>query len=126
MQRVEALPLARVLHELGAGRQRAGDPINPRVGAEVLVTVGQRLNEGNRARLGGGSGEPGDPRSPPLHHPSLAAGEPWLRVHHDGALGEEGRRALQAALSLAPGPVLSGPPDLVAETILPPGCAGGR
>ncbi|NWR60668.1 TYPH phosphorylase, partial [Bucorvus abyssinicus] len=93
VQRVEALPLAHVLHELGAGRVRAGDPINPRVGAEVLVTVGQRLNEG----------------------------EPWLRVHHDGALAEEGRRALQAALSLAPGPVPSRAPDLVAETILPPG-----
>ncbi|KAM6146538.1 thymidine phosphorylase [Phoenicopterus ruber ruber] len=90
VQRVEALPLAHVLHELGAGRARAGDPINPRVGAEVLVAVGQRLQEG----------------------------EPWLRVHHDGALGAGGRRALQAALRLAPGPPRAAPPRL-AETLLP-------
>ncbi|XP_075582254.1 LOW QUALITY PROTEIN: thymidine phosphorylase [Pelecanus crispus] len=92
VQGVDALPLARVLHELGSGRTRAGDPINPRVGAELLVSVGQRLREG----------------------------EPWLRVHHDGALGEGGRRALQAALRLAPEPPGSPPPRL-AETILPPG-----
>ncbi|CAN0021143.1 unnamed protein product [Bubo scandiacus] len=77
VQQVEALPLARVLHELGAGRARAGDPINPRVGAEVLVAAGQRLQEG----------------------------EPWLRVHHDGALGAGG--APGPAGSAAPG---TGPP----------------
>ncbi|CAN0096058.1 unnamed protein product [Bubo scandiacus] len=96
VQQVEALPLARVLHELGAGRARAGDPINPRVGAEVLVATGQRLQEG----------------------------EPWLRVHHDGALGAGGRRALQAALRLAPGPPRAPRPRL-AETILPPAAACG-
>ncbi|XP_074684288.1 thymidine phosphorylase [Strix aluco] len=96
VQQVEALPLARVLHELGAGRARAGDPINPRVGAEVLVAAGQRLQEG----------------------------EPWLRVHHDGALGAGGRRALQAALRLAPGPPRAPRPRL-AETILPPAAARG-
>ncbi|XP_059671957.1 thymidine phosphorylase [Gavia stellata] len=95
VQRVEALPLARVLHELGAGRARAGDPVNPRVGAELLVAVGQRLQEG----------------------------EPWLRVHHDGALGERGRRALQAALGLAAGPPRA-PPPLLAEAIVPPGPPG--
>ncbi|KAM9277395.1 thymidine phosphorylase [Cariama cristata] len=95
VRRVEALPLARVLHELGAGRTRAGDPINPRVGAELLVAVGQRLQEG----------------------------ESWLRVHHDGGLGGEGRRALQAALSLAPRPP-RGPPPRLAETILPAGPPG--
>ncbi|KAM6303020.1 thymidine phosphorylase [Podargus strigoides] len=95
VQRVEALPLARVLHELGAGRARAGDPINPRVGAELLVAVGQRLREG----------------------------EPWLRVHHEGTLGEGGRQALQAALHLTAGPP-GAPPPRLAETILPPAPPG--
>ncbi|XP_070455449.1 thymidine phosphorylase isoform X3 [Equus przewalskii] len=45
---VQALPLARVLHELGAGRSRAGEPLRPGVGAEVLVSVGQRLRRGER------------------------------------------------------------------------------
>ncbi|NXI35148.1 TYPH phosphorylase, partial [Galbula dea] len=88
VQQIEALPLAHTLHALGAGRSRAGDPINPRVGAELLVTVGQHLQEG----------------------------EPWLRVHHDGGLDEEGRKVLQAALSLVPEPPPT-PPDLLAETI---------
>ncbi|XP_052646583.1 thymidine phosphorylase [Harpia harpyja] len=95
VQQVEALPLAHVLHDLGAGRARAGDPINPRVGAELLVAVGQRLREG----------------------------EPWLRVHHDGVLSAGGRGALQAALRLAPGPPPAPPPRL-AEIILPPGPPG--
>ncbi|NXR90646.1 TYPH phosphorylase, partial [Hypocryptadius cinnamomeus] len=43
VQQVRALPLARVLHRLGAGRSRAGDPVNPRVGAELLVGTGQHL-----------------------------------------------------------------------------------
>lgn len=52
MQGIEALPLARVLHELGAGRTRVGDAINPRVGAELLVAVGQHLREGKGAAGG--------------------------------------------------------------------------
>ncbi|KFV71269.1 Thymidine phosphorylase, partial [Dryobates pubescens] len=90
VQQIEALPLAHVLHRLGAGRERAGDPINHRVGAELLATAGQRLEEG----------------------------EAWLRVHHDGGLDEEGRKALQAALRLSP-EAPSGPPEFVTETILP-------
>ncbi|NXX40122.1 TYPH phosphorylase, partial [Tricholaema leucomelas] len=90
VQQIEALPLAHVLHRLGAGRERAGDSINHRVGAELLVTEGQHLQEG----------------------------EPWLRVHHDGGLDEECRRALQAALRLAPEPP-SLPPQFVTETLLP-------
>lgn len=45
---VRALPLACVLHELGAGRSRAGQPIRPGVGAELLVDVGQWLSRGKR------------------------------------------------------------------------------
>lgn len=52
VQGIEALPLARVLHELGAGRTRVGEAINPRVGAELLVAVGQRLREGKGAAGG--------------------------------------------------------------------------
>ncbi|XP_062434892.1 thymidine phosphorylase [Rhea pennata] len=91
VQQVEALPLARVLHELGAGRTRVGDTINPRVGAELLVSVGQRLQPG----------------------------QPWLRVHHDGAeLGAAQRQALQAALALCEDePFEPGP--RVAELVLP-------
>ncbi|KAM6383149.1 thymidine phosphorylase [Alca torda] len=95
VQAVEALPLARVLHELGAGRARAGDPLNPRVGAELLVGTGEHLQEG----------------------------QPWLRLHHEGALGAGGRRALQAALRLGPAPPPAAPPRL-AQTILPPAATG--
>lgn len=45
-----ALPLARVLHELGAGRSHAGQPIRPGVGAELLVDVGQWLSRGKRCQ----------------------------------------------------------------------------
>lgn len=41
-----ALPLARVLHELGAGGSRAGEPLRPVVGSELLVGVGQKLRRG--------------------------------------------------------------------------------
>ncbi|XP_023381205.1 thymidine phosphorylase isoform X1 [Pteropus vampyrus] len=46
VEQVRALPLARVLHELGAGRSRAGESLQPGVGAELLVSVGQRLRRG--------------------------------------------------------------------------------
>ncbi|XP_019524120.1 PREDICTED: thymidine phosphorylase isoform X2 [Hipposideros armiger] len=89
---VRALPLARVLHELGAGRSRAGEPLRLGVGAELLVSVGQRLQRGT----------------------------PWLRVHLDApALSGPQRRALQGALVLsdrAPFAV----PSPFAELILPP------
>ncbi|NXR39487.1 TYPH phosphorylase, partial [Zosterops hypoxanthus] len=96
VQQVQALPVARVVHGLGAGRDRAGEPINPRVGAELLVGPGQHLR----------------------------AGQPWLRVHHEGSLSAEGRRELQAALCLGPEPPRD-PPPLVAETILPSGPVRG-
>lgn len=50
VERILALPLARVLHELGAGRSQAGQPIRPGVGAELLVDVGQWLYRGKRCR----------------------------------------------------------------------------
>ncbi|XP_072774156.1 thymidine phosphorylase isoform X2 [Taeniopygia guttata] len=97
VQRVRALPLARVLHGLGAGRSRTGDPVNPLVGAELLVGTGQHLR----------------------------AGQPWLRLHHEGTLSADGRRRLQAALCLGPEPPRDPPPPLVAETIVPSGASPG-
>nr|XP_004650705.1 thymidine phosphorylase [Jaculus jaculus] len=74
VERILALPLALVLHELGAGRSRAGQQLKLGVGAELLVDVGQRL----------------------------CRGTPWLRVHLDGpALSCPQRRALQGALVLS-------------------------
>lgn len=46
VERIRALALALVLHELGAGRSRAGQPLRHGVGAELLVTVGQKLRRG--------------------------------------------------------------------------------
>lgn len=87
-----ALPLARVLHELGAGRSRAGQPIRPGVGAELLVDVGQWLYRGT----------------------------PWLRVHLDGpALNDQQRRALQGALVLSDRAPFKAPSPF-AEFVLPP------
>ncbi|XP_044041345.1 thymidine phosphorylase [Siniperca chuatsi] len=43
---VDGLVLAEVLHQLGAGRSKAGDPVNHSVGAELLVSLGQRVKKG--------------------------------------------------------------------------------
>ncbi|XP_007519484.2 thymidine phosphorylase [Erinaceus europaeus] len=92
VEQVRALPLARVLHELGAGRSRAGEPIRPGVGAELLVDVGQRVRQGT----------------------------PWLRVHLDApALSAPQRRALQGALVLS-GRAPFAAPSPFAELVLPP------
>ncbi|CAN9508384.1 unnamed protein product [Ophioblennius macclurei] len=52
---VDGLTLAKVLHELGAGRSKAGEPVNHSVGAELLVSVGEKVKKG----------------------------APWLRLHYD-------------------------------------------
>ncbi|XP_026638320.1 thymidine phosphorylase isoform X2 [Microtus ochrogaster] len=92
VENVLALPLARVLHELGAGRSRAGQPIKPGVGAELLVDVGQWLYRGT----------------------------PWLRVHLDGpTLSDQQRRALQGALVLSDRAPFKAPSPF-AELVLPP------
>ncbi|KAK7896780.1 hypothetical protein WMY93_022105 [Mugilogobius chulae] len=43
---IDGLCLAQVLHKLGAGRSSAGAPINHSVGAEILVSLGQKVSEG--------------------------------------------------------------------------------
>ncbi|XP_062930701.1 thymidine phosphorylase isoform X1 [Cynocephalus volans] len=91
---VRALPLALVLHELGAGRRRAGEPLRMGVGAELLVAVGQKLRRGT----------------------------PWLRVHLDRpALSDPQRRALQGALVLSDRAPFAAPSPF-AELVLPPSC----
>lgn len=115
-----ALPLARVLHELGAGRSRAGQPIRPGVGAELLVDVGQWLCRGERRS--------GPAINPPLpvalcglgNRSVVRAGTPWLRVHLDGpALSDQQRRALQGALVLSDRAPFKAPSPF-AELVLPP------
>lgn len=92
VEHIQALPLALVLHELGAGRSRAGQPIRPGVGAELLVDVGQRLRRGT----------------------------PWIRVHLDGsALSSPQRHTLQSALVLSDRAPFAAPSPFT-ELVLPP------
>ncbi|KAH0617228.1 hypothetical protein JD844_029093 [Phrynosoma platyrhinos] len=73
VQQILALPIAQVLHALGSGRTQEGQRINLRVGAELLVSVGQRVKKGT----------------------------PWIRIHYEcPALSEVNRRTLQGALIL--------------------------
>nr|XP_056702622.1 LOW QUALITY PROTEIN: thymidine phosphorylase [Euleptes europaea] len=71
VQQILALPIAQVVHSLGAGRTRPGQAINHRVGAELLVSVGQPVRKGS----------------------------PWLRIHYESPkLSDGDRQDLQAAL----------------------------
>ncbi|XP_054845352.1 thymidine phosphorylase [Eublepharis macularius] len=73
VQQILALPIAQVLHRLGAGRNHVGQPINHHVGAELLVSVGGHVRKGT----------------------------PWLRIHYETPeLSDDDRRNLQAALLL--------------------------
>lgn len=40
------MPLAEVLHKLGAGRTKSGEKIDHSVGAEILVKMGQQVKKG--------------------------------------------------------------------------------
>lgn len=48
---IDGLVLAQVLHRLGAGRSKAGEPVNHSVGAVLLVSIGQRVTKGKRLLL---------------------------------------------------------------------------
>ncbi|XP_029603115.1 thymidine phosphorylase-like isoform X1 [Salmo trutta] len=88
---IDGMVIAQVLHRLGAGRSKAGDPVNHSVGAELLLSLGQKVEKG----------------------------QPWLRVHYETpALSAEQRLSLQGALTLGPADQLLTQP-LVAEIILP-------
>ncbi|KAM6896246.1 thymidine phosphorylase isoform 1-T1 [Lycodopsis pacificus] len=70
---VGGLTLAEVLHKLGAGRSKARGPVNHSVGAELLVSLGQRVRKG----------------------------ESWLRLHYeDPAPSPDQIHGLQSALTL--------------------------
>uniref|UniRef100_A0A8D3AB33 Thymidine phosphorylase n=1 Tax=Scophthalmus maximus TaxID=52904 RepID=A0A8D3AB33_SCOMX len=70
---LDGLVLAEVLHKLGSGRSRAGEPVNHSVGAELLVSLGQRVDKG----------------------------VPWLRLHYeDPAPTPDQMSRLQNALTL--------------------------
>uniref|UniRef100_A0A670ZSP6 Thymidine phosphorylase n=1 Tax=Pseudonaja textilis TaxID=8673 RepID=A0A670ZSP6_PSETE len=59
VQQIQALPIAQVLHGLGAGRTQKGQPVNLRVGAELLVSPGKRVAKGKGcAPVGPGPGTP--------------------------------------------------------------------
>ncbi|XP_072452518.1 thymidine phosphorylase isoform X2 [Notamacropus eugenii] len=96
VEKIQALPLAQVLHELGAGRNKAGEPLHHDVGLELLVSIGQRV----------------------------IAGTPWIRIHHRGpGLGPSHQRRLQGALTLSNAePFL--PEPCLRELILPPSMQG--
>ncbi|XP_053199978.1 thymidine phosphorylase isoform X1 [Scomber japonicus] len=70
---IDGLTLAEVLHKLGAGRSKAGEPVNHSVGAELLVTLGQKVTKGVS----------------------------WLRLHYeDPSPSAEQLQRLQSALTL--------------------------
>ncbi|XP_027854731.1 thymidine phosphorylase isoform X2 [Xiphophorus couchianus] len=70
---VDGLVLAQVLQKLGAGRSKAGEPINHSVGAELLVSPGQTVQKGAS----------------------------WLRIHYeDPAPGPDQINVLQKALTV--------------------------
>uniref|UniRef100_V9KGQ0 Thymidine phosphorylase n=1 Tax=Callorhinchus milii TaxID=7868 RepID=V9KGQ0_CALMI len=78
VQGIRALPLAEVVHELGAGRTVPGEAINHSVGIELLCRVGQ----------------------------DVRAGEAWLRVHYETPeLSDSQLSRLQGALSISDCPV---------------------
>lgn len=88
---VDGMALALVLHQLGAGRSKAGEPVNHSVGVELLVSLGQRVQKG----------------------------APWLRLHYeDPAPSKDQISRLQSALML--GAQEDGRrKKLVAELLLP-------
>ncbi|XP_067110993.1 thymidine phosphorylase isoform X3 [Osmerus mordax] len=90
---VDGMVLAEVLHSLGAGRSKAGEPINHSVGAELLVSLGEQVDKG----------------------------QPWLCVHFESpALSPAQTLLLQNILTLGtPLPQHTHTHTLVEETILP-------
>ncbi|XP_043569849.1 thymidine phosphorylase isoform X1 [Chiloscyllium plagiosum] len=71
VQAIHSLPLAKVVHELGAGRNHPEESINWSVGIELLKTVGNKINKGDS----------------------------WIRVHfEDNSLSEGQKISLQKSL----------------------------
>ncbi|XP_077565622.1 thymidine phosphorylase [Stigmatopora nigra] len=89
---VDGLVLAQVLHELGAGRSKAGQALNHSVGAQLLLPLGRKVTKGT----------------------------PWLRVHYEEpAPSPEQIRRLHDALAVAVGSDVERPrPALVKEVLV--------
>ncbi|KAA0720638.1 Thymidine phosphorylase [Triplophysa tibetana] len=68
---IDGLVLAKVLHRLGAGRNKSGEKIDHSVGAELLVDVGQQVTKG----------------------------QSWIKIHHNSpGLSTQQHTDLQKAL----------------------------
>lgn len=48
---IDGMLIAQVLHKLGAGRSKAGDPVNHSVGAELLVSLDETVQTGETAMI---------------------------------------------------------------------------
>uniref|UniRef100_A0A8C9YBS4 Thymidine phosphorylase n=1 Tax=Sander lucioperca TaxID=283035 RepID=A0A8C9YBS4_SANLU len=48
---VDGMMLAEVLHKLGAGRSKSGESVNHSVGAKLLVSLGQKVQKGERSTM---------------------------------------------------------------------------
>ncbi|XP_018416232.1 PREDICTED: thymidine phosphorylase isoform X1 [Nanorana parkeri] len=87
---IRARPIAEILNALGAGRKKATDVINHRIGAELLVRVGQHVKKGS----------------------------PWIRIHYEKPLLHDTQReALQNALCITDQPAFT-PPSLIKDIII--------
>lgn len=109
------MAVAEVLHKLGAGRSKAREPINYRVGAVLLVSLGQKVQKGERSAMMMSSGSPGGI----LDELGFISGTPWLQLHYENPPPSADQISrLQNALKL-------GTPDdtwtksLVEELLLP-------
>jgi pyrimidine-nucleoside phosphorylase len=88
IQRIDALAVGLVAAELGAGRGRKEDPIDPAVGVVLAAKVGD----------------------------SVSAGEPLLHIHaRDEAAAQAAAQRLQPAITVSPGRVAA--PPLILEIV---------
>lgn len=101
---VDGLTLAEVVHKLGAGRCKAGQPVNHSVGAELLLSLGQKITRGNLPSVSFAHSR--HLASGPSHDSdsfffSRPPGTPWLRVHYEQpAPSPDQIERLQSALVL--------------------------
>ena len=69
---IDALAIAKVLHELGAGRHHAGSKVDHGIGATLSVRVGQFVNVGDK----------------------------WVTIHHNGNLVDSQLASLKEAFKI--------------------------
>ncbi|XP_037070022.1 thymidine phosphorylase-like isoform X1 [Pollicipes pollicipes] len=78
---IDAMTVAQVCLSLGAGRKKAADTVDHRVGVTLAVRPGEHVQ----------------------------AGQAWAQIHHCGTLTEPIRQQLSGALTVVPDPVKPGP-----------------